>query len=146
MPRERRGRITKEIAPMQRARFTALGALVIVASLTLTACSGGATGSFCDEYDAAGGTLATPGLFQVGMPADSTVADLTERIRVLDAATPPEDIAEAWTELRGLYDEALGLAAAAPDGGVVTDPRVFEIVEELDAPATTVREYLDAHC
>ncbi|SDQ32070.1 hypothetical protein SAMN04488565_2147 [Leucobacter chromiiresistens] len=131
---------------MQRARLTALGALFTAAPLTLTASSGGAAGSFCDEYDAAGGTLATPGLFQVGMPAETTAADLAERMRVLDAATPPEDIAAPWADLRDLYDEALGLAEAAPAGGVVSDPRIFEIVEELDAPASAVREYLDAHC
>lgn len=103
-------------------------------------------GGFCEQYDAAGGTLATPGLFQVAMPADTTISDLSSRVSIFDAATPPSDIATEWTEVRDLYAEAVTIAEGIPDNGPVADPRIFEIVKELDEPTTTIRDYLDTNC
>ncbi len=103
-------------------------------------------GDFCADYEAAGGTLATPGLFQVGMPRDATVADLTARVAVFDGVTPPDEVATQWQTLQGLYSEALAAAEGTAEGSVVADPRVFEIVKEISEPASAVRDYLDASC
>lgn len=149
--------------PRPRSISIVQSVTVLAAVAVLTACGGGGSdpdagsgsapeseaatgGGFCEQYDAAGGTLATPGLFQVAMPADTTIADLTSRVSIFDAATPPADIATEWTEVRDLYAEAVTIAEGIPDNGPVADPRIFEIVKELDEPATTIRDYLDTHC
>ncbi len=157
---------------MALARFTAFArpAAVLVALAALTACSSGsspedgdgataadtadtaddsaaqAEGDFCEQYADAGGTLATPGLFQVGMPPENTIDDLSQRVAALEGATPPDDIAAQWQTLHDLYTEAIGIAEQTPADGAVVDPRVFEIVDELDAPSEAVRDYLDANC
>jgi hypothetical protein len=107
---------------------------------------GGSGDDFCQRYSEAGGTLATPGAFQVGMPAQQTVGDLTQRVAVLEAATPPDEIATQWETLRGRYTEVIGLAEKVPNNGSLVDPRVFEIVNEIGAPSAEIRDYLDANC
>ncbi|GIG20643.1 hypothetical protein Cch01nite_13670 [Cellulomonas chitinilytica] len=106
----------------------------------------GSGGDFCAAYDEAGGTLATLGPFQVAMPPEETLADLGPRIEVLEAVSPPDDIAAEWQTLHDLYTEAVTIAEQTPDDGVVAGPRIFEIVEELDAPGSTVLDYLTTTC
>lgn len=103
-------------------------------------------GDFCADYEAAGGTLATPGPFQVGMTREMTVADLAPRVAVFDGVTPPDEIATQWQTLQGLYTEALTTAEGTAEGAVVADPRVFDLLKELKEPAADVRDYLDASC
>jgi hypothetical protein len=145
-----------------RTRALTQSVIAIAAVAMLAGCSGGITsssddpaasgapaasgGDFCQQYEDAGGTLATPGIFQVGMPADTTIADLSSRVEIFDAATPPADIATEWTQVRDLYAETVDIAETIPDNGAVVDPRIFETVKEIDAPATTIRDYLDANC
>lgn len=109
--------------------------------------AGSAEGAdFCTAYADAGGTLATPGTFQVGMPAGQTVTDLSGRIDVLDAVTPPDDIAADWQSLHDLYSEALAIAEEVPAEEAVVDPRVLEIAGDLREPGTAVRTHLDEKC
>jgi hypothetical protein len=103
-------------------------------------------GDFCTAYDDAGGTLATPGTFQVGMPAEQTIADLSSRLEVLDAATPPDDIAADWQTLHDLYAEVVTIAEQVPAEEPVVDPRVLEIAGDLREPGTAVRNHLDENC
>jgi len=148
--------------PRTRALALAQSVIAIAAVSLLAGCAGGATssndespasdaptasgGDFCQEYEDAGGTLATPGIFQVAMPADTTIADLSSRVEIFDATTPPADIATEWTQVRDLYAETVDIAETIPDNGAVANTRIFEIVKEIDAPATTIRDYLDANC
>lgn len=149
--------------PRPRALTLAQSLVAIAAVATLTACAGGSDssggdgapaseapaasgGDFCQEYSDAGGTLATPGLYQVGMPASATISDLSQRVEIFDATTPPDEIATEWTELRDLYQESIDIAETIPDDGAVIGPRIFEIVKEIDAPAGTIRDHLDANC
>ena len=130
-----------------RARSTsahAMPALVPAAALVLAGCSG--DNAFCTGYADAGGTLATPGIFQVAMSPEDTIDDIASRIEALEAVSPPEDIAADWQTLHDLYAEVVTIAEQTPDGGVVAGPRIFEIVDELDAPGDSVRNYLDATC
>jgi hypothetical protein len=147
----------------------AVPALVLVAGLVLSGCSssgsapestqttatttagdaegsGGGEGDFCAAYDAAGGTLATFGLFQVALPAEETVDDLTSRVEILDSVTPPDETAADWQTIHDLYAEALTIAQQTPEGTPVVEPRIFEIVDELGEPSSNVRDYLDATC
>lgn len=111
---------------------------------TSAAASGG---DFCAEYADAGGTLATPSNFQVGLPADETISDLSGRVAVMDAVTPPSEIESAWQSTRGLYAEGVEIAEAVPDkSSPVLDSRIFAIVKELSGPTGDIRAYLDATC
>lgn len=147
---------------MFRARSLTLALTACAALAALTGCSSAAessapgapaeesqassSGDFCGDYSAAGGTLATPSNFQVGLPAQQTISDLSARVAVLDAATPPDEIATQWQTLHDLYTETITIAEQVPADEVVVDPRVFEIVKEISDPGKQVRDYLDAEC
>jgi hypothetical protein len=122
----------------------AMPALALTAALALAGCSG--QDEFCTAYDDAGGTLATPGIFQVAMPPEDTIDLMTSRIEILEAVSPPDEIAEDWQTLHDLYTEVVTISEQIPDAGVVPEPRIFEIIDELDAPSTSVTNYLDATC
>lgn len=117
-----------------------------VASSGATKTPGASKDDFCQQYSDAGGTLATPGLFQVAMPAQQTISDLTQRVSVLNATTPPDEISPQWESLQRLYTEVIGIAEKTPNNGSVVNPRVFEIAKELRDPGSDIRDYLDANC
>jgi hypothetical protein len=102
--------------------------------------------TFCTDYSDVGGTLATPSNFQIGLPAEQTIADLSERIAVFDAVTAPDEIATEWQTTRDLYAESVEIAEQTTPSEPVMDSRVIEIIGELDEPTGVIRDYLDAEC
>lgn len=100
----------------------------------------------CADFRAAGGNLATIGLYQWGMPKESLASDLTGRLEVMNEVTPPEEIAEAWSAWSDHYEAALEVVSEAEAGESVFDPELNSEMTELGDESAQIRDYLGENC
>lgn len=108
--------------------------------------SGGDASSFCDDFKEAGGTLATVGIYQTGLPKESAESDLGNRARIMNAVTPPDEIAEAWQAWLTHYEAVLDVAAETEPGMAVFDPELNTEALNLNEEHPEISDYLNDHC
>jgi len=107
-----------------------------------TADAPAASGDFCSEFEANGGTGATVGPLQTWLVKEDILPDVQGRLDAMGDIEPPAEIADAWTIMKDYYSDLLAATEALPAGGYLTDPSLTGAPDEYQV----VVDYYFATC
>lgn len=106
----------------------------------------GASGDFCAAYEAAGGDVETPGVFNFEAGTTETLNLLQDIKKIQGSVTPPTEIQSSWGQWVDLTDQAITVVNALPESDAISDPQVKQISESMLMPTMEIRQYLAENC
>lgn len=128
-----------------RARILAAAASAALTVPLLTACAGGELQTFCSDLEAAGGNAVDLGTLQVWLPKEQLQPQVEHRLAVYETVTPPEEIADEWSQMRDYYADIVPAVEQLPAGGTV-DGEFLTRGNDLGDASGEVFETANEHC
>jgi len=91
----------------------------------------GSRGDVCATLEDQGATGAGFGPVQAWLPKDDVIEEIDAKLTPMTAVDAPDEVADAWATQQQYLEELRAAAEQLPEGGVITDPELYGLGDDL---------------